>query len=300
MTWRVVHVKDSERIRLKLDNLEIFKRGQTYLIPLSDISMVVIEGQATITTTVLAKFTKFNIVLIICDNKYLPTGMMLNYGNYHHCAKRVMEQVNWCEENKQAVWKQIVGQKIKNQIEFAAYKGTPPERIATMCELLAQLEDGDVTNREGHVAKVYFNSLYGMDFTRDDSCLINGAMDYGYAIIRAAVARIIVGQGLMSMIGVFHRNEFNSFNLVDDLMEPFRPLMDYWIDRHVLADYKYLTYEARLTIIDFINQPMRYGSIKSSVDQVMQKYVNSFMKAVANLEVNVHEITLQDFMEVER
>lgn len=300
MTWRIVHVKDSEKIQLKLDNLEIFKRGQRFLIPLSDISMVVIEGKTTITTSILSRFTKFNIVLVICDNKYLPTGMMLNYGNYHHCAKRVLEQVSWSNEAKAFVWKQIVAQKIKNQISFAEFKEIPAERVTVMKELLLQLQPGDITNREGHVAKVYFNSLYGMEFTRDDSSLVNGAMDYGYAIIRAAMARIVVGQGLMSMIGVFHRNEFNSFNLVDDLMEPFRPLMDYWLDRHITQEYEYLTYEARLQIIDFMNQPMRCGSIKSSVDQVMQKYVLSFLKAITNQELAVHEVKLCDFTEVER
>ncbi len=300
MTWRIVHVKDSEKMQLKLDNLEIFKRGQRFLIPLSDISMVVIEGKTTITTSILSRFTKFNIVLVICDNRYLPTGLMLNYGNYHHCAKRVLEQVAWTDEDKASVWRQIVAQKIKNQISFAEFKEIPTERITVMKELLEQLQPGDITNREGHVAKVYFNSLYGMEFTRDDSSLINGAMDYGYAIIRAAMARIVVGQGLMSMVGVFHRNEFNSFNLVDDLMEPFRPIMDYWLDQHITQDYEYLTYEARLQIIDFMNQPMRYGSIKSSVDQVMQKYVLSFLKAISNSGVIVHEVKLCDFMEVER
>ena len=300
MTWRIVHVKDSENMRLKLDNLEILKRGQRFLVPLSDISMVVIEGKTTVTTSVLSQFTKYNIVLVICDNHYLPTGMMLNYGNYHHCAKRVMEQVAWSDENKQQVWQQIVGQKIKNQIAFAELKQTSVDRIAVMEELLGQLTPGDVTNREGHVAKVYFNSLYGMDFTRDDDSLVNGAMNYGYAIVRAAMARIVVGQGLMSMIGIFHHNEFNSFNLVDDLMEPFRPVMDYWIDKQGMSEYEYLTYEARLQIIDFMNQPMRYGSIKSSVDQVMQKYVGSFMKAIKNPDLPVHEVLLRDFVEVER
>lgn len=300
MTWRIVHIKESEKLRLKLDNLEIYKKGEKYLIPLSDISMVVLEGNTSITTNILAQFTKHNIVLVICDNKYLPTGLLLNYGNYHHSAKRVIEQAAWTEENKQLVWQEIVGQKILNQIEFAKYKNVDKERLMIMKELYSQLQPGDISNREGHVAKVYFNSLYGLDFTRENECLVNGAMNYGYAVVRAAIARNVVGQGLMTMLGVFHKNEFNSFNLVDDLMEPFRPIIDYWIDRHILPEYEFLTYEARLTLIDFLNQPMRYKSTKSSVDQVMQKYVNSFLKAVTKDSQMIHPVSLQDFMEAER
>ena len=299
MTWRIIHIKESERIQLKLDNLEIHKKGERYLIPLSDISMVVIEGNTSITTNILAQFTKFNIALIVCDNKFLPTGLLLNYGNYHHTAKRVLEQIRWPEELKQNIWQEIVGQKILNQIEFAKYKKVNADRLAVMTDLFSQLQPGDSSNREGHVAKVYFNSLYGMEFTREDECMTNGAMNYGYAIVRAAIARIVVGQGLMTMVGVFHKNEFNSFNLVDDLMEPFRPIMDYWIDKYILSDYEYLTYEARLKMIDFLNQPMVYRSTKSSVDQVMQKYVSSFLKAMtANQEI--HFVSLKDFMEAER
>ncbi|OJG18992.1 CRISPR-associated endonuclease cas1 [Enterococcus canis] len=261
--------------------------------------MVVIEGNTSITTNILAQFTKFNIALIVCDSKFLPTGLLLNYGNYHHTAKRVLEQIRWPEELKQNIWQEIVGQKILNQIEFAKYKKVNADRLAVMTDLFSQLRPGDSSNREGHVAKVYFNSLYGMEFTREDECMTNGAMNYGYAIVRAAIARIVVGQGLMTMVGVFHKNEFNSFNLVDDLMEPFRPIMDYWIDKYILSDYEYLTYEARLKMIDFLNQPMVYRSTKSSVDQVMQKYVSSFLKAMtANQEI--HFVSLKDFMEAER
>lgn len=301
MTWRIVHIKESDTMSLKLDNLEILKKGQKYHIPLSDISMVIIESNSTITTNLLARFSKYNIALIICDNKYLPTGLFLNYGNYHRCGKRAQEQLIWGKSLKQLMWQNIVGQKISNQIQFAKYKGIDANRLDTMIGLYQQLKPGDETNREGHVAKVYFNSLFGMDFTRETDDLANIAMNYGYAIIRAAIARLTVGQGLMTMLGVFHCNEYNSFNLVDDLMEPFRPLMDYWIDQEILPQFDYLSYQSRLKIIEFLQQPMQYKSTKSTVDQVMLKYVNSFVKAMnEHNENSIHNITLNDLIEVER
>lgn len=301
MTWRIVHVKESEFMKLKLDNLEISKRGQKYYVPLSDISILIVEGNTSVTTNLLSAFTKNNIALVICDEKYLPTGLLLNYGNYHRASKRALQQMLWDQQCKKEVWQKIVGQKMMNQIEFSRIKQVPDDRLAIMMELYNQLTPGDETNREGHVAKVYFNSLYGMDFTRDEYCLQNIAMNYGYAIIRAAIARLTVGQGLMTMLGVFHCNEYNSFNLVDDLMEPFRPIMDYWLDKEIYSNHEYLSYESRLRIIDFLNQPMRYKSTKSTVDQVMTKYVNSFTKAMlTNAPQEVHDISLLDFMEVGR
>lgn len=301
LTWRVVHVKDCSSLKLKLDNLEIRKQGHTYSIPLSDISMLVLEGNMSITTSILSALTKYNIVTVVCDAKYLPTGLILNYAGYHRSAKRASQQAAWSECQKQIMWKEIVGQKIVNQIIFAQSKGVPQKRIDMMVDLYEELQNGDSSNREGHVAKVYFNSLYGNEFTREDDCFINGAMNYGYAIVRAAMARLVVGQGLLTMLGVFHRNEYNSYNLVDDLMEPFRPLMDYWIDEQIAEKQEFLTYETRLELINFLNQPMYYKTTKSTVDQVMLKFVTSFVKSMTEDDPDLlHNISLQDFMEARK
>lgn len=195
------------------------------------------------------------------------------------------------------MWQKIIQQKTRNQILFVKEKVTDYEKMAIMEELYQQIRPGDETNREGHIAKLYFHSLYGVDFTRDDYCIENIAMNFGYAIIRSAVARMVVGQGLLPLLGIFHCNEYNSFNLVDDLMEPFRPLMDVWIHKKVIGKETYLTYEARIELIDFMNQPMRYKNQKSTVDQVMQKYIKSFVQAMENEQVDlIHQINLKDFL----
>ena len=297
MTWRTLHIKESEYIRLKLNNLEISKQGRKYYVPLSDISVIILEGNnTTITAKLLSKLSKYNILLVICDEKYLPTGMYLSYGSYHRSAKRGQKQALWSEQLKKNMWQQIVMQKINNQIAFASYQSVDMERIQNMVTLYHQVVPGDETNREGHVAKVYFNSLYGLDFSRDDYCIENIAMNFGYAIVRSAVARMTIGQGLIPMLGIFHCNEYNSFNLVDDLMEPSRPLMDYWVHQVIGNKDEYLSYESRLQIIDFINQPMKYRGTKSSVEQVMQKYIKSFVSAMEKGDVSlVNSVSFNDF-----
>ncbi|TGD23761.1 type II CRISPR-associated endonuclease Cas1 [Companilactobacillus suantsaicola] len=298
MAWRIVHVKEGDELRLRLDNLEVRKKEDKVYIPLSDISMVVLEGNRTkITTKLMSRLSQNNVGLVICDDKYLPVGMYLPYGQYHHCSKRVINQAGWTPEQKGILWKAVVGQKMNNQLGYIKYCGVDSNRIELIEDLIDGLEIGDSTNREGHVAKVYFDSLYGKSFTRDEDCLINGAMNFGYAIIRSSMARIVVGNGLITMLGIFHRNEFNSFNLADDLMEPYRPLMDYWVNEFALSDKDYLTYESRLKIIEFMNQKIVINNKKMTISNSMQEYVNSFVTAIEQTDPDLLvKITLNNFI----
>lgn len=282
MGWRIVHVKEGDILRLRLDNLEIHKKENKVYIPLTDITMVVLEGNRTmITTKLLSSLSQNNVGLVICDDKYLPVGIYLPYGQYHHYSKRVIRQAEWTPKQKGLIWQNVIGQKMNNQLDYAKYAGVDEDRLDLMQDLIGNLLVGDTTNREGPVAKVYFDSLYGKSFTRDDDDLINAAMNFGYAILRSCMARVVVGNGLVTMLGIFHRNEFNSFNLVDDLMEPYRPLMDYWVNKYVIDDKQdYLSYEARLKIIEFMNQKIELQNKKMTISNSMQEYVTSFVTAM--------------------
>lgn len=299
MGWRVLFVKESEVIKLKLNNLEISKLGKKYYVPVSDINVMVVEGNTSLTTNVLNALSKENAVVILCDEKYMPATFILNYGGYHHFAKRSLNQSTWTDDLKKEAWRNIVMQKMMNQVQMAEKKLVPQERLDLMLDLATATQNGDATNREGMVAKVYFNSLYGMGFSReDDDEIENMAMNYGYAIIRAAIARAVIGQGLIPVFGIFHKNEYNPYNLVDDLMEPFRPLMDYWLHTKILGKDDYLSYAIRLNIIDFLNQPMYHKGRKSDVSQVIEKYISSFVKAMTSGDVEkIIKINLQDFVE---
>ncbi|MCH4010267.1 type II CRISPR-associated endonuclease Cas1 [Companilactobacillus sp.] len=301
MAWRIVHVKEGDYLRLRLDNLEITKLDKKVYVPLSDVSMVVLEGNRTsITTKLLSSMSQHNVGLVICDDKYLPVGMYLPYGQYHHNSKRVIIQSNWDRELKQRAWKNIISQKMANQISYARFVGVEQDRIELMVDLLNGLQNGDVTNREGHLAKVYFDSLYGKTFTRDDENFENSAMNFGYAILRSCVARLIVGNGLITMLGIFHRNEFNSFNLADDLMEPYRPLMDYWINTKVKNEKDYLSYESRIKIIEFMNQKILINNKKMTIDNSMQELISSFISGMELDDVNqITQITLDSLIGAE-
>lgn len=300
--FRTVFVKNGEKLKVKLDNLEVIKEGNTYVIPLTDIESVILEGdQTVITTRLLAKFAQHHIDTVICDNTFMPVGVFLGIGQYHRSAKRAIWQSNWTEEHKQVAWCEIVTQKIQNQIAVAKYLGTDSERVEVLEKLSEGILPGDTTNREGHVAKVYFHSLYGVGFTSEEECLPNACMNYGYAVIRAQMARCVVALGLLPMLGIFHKNEYNSFNLVDDLMEPFRPLMDWYIHQTILKkNEKYLTYHSRLTLVEFLHQKIKVKNKKIYMNQAMSEYVAAFVKAMETGDFeNVQKIHLVNMLECE-
>lgn len=133
---------------------------------------------------------------------------------------------------------------------------------------------------------MYFNSLFGAKFSRENDCIENACMDYGYAIVRAQVARSITSQGLLPMLGIFHRNEYNSYNLADDLMEPFRPILDWYILTIVLKEKpEYLTYDLRLQLVDFLNQSIYVEGRRCYMNQAINTFVLSFIKAMETNDV---------------
>ena len=249
MTWRIVHVSQSEKMRLKLDNLLVQKMGQEFTIPLSDISIIVAEGGDTVVTLrLLSALSKYNIALVVCDNEHLPTGIYHSQNGHFRAYKRLKEQMDWSQKQKDKAWQIVTYYKINNQEDVLAMFEKSLDNIRLLSDYKEQIEPGDRTNREGHASKVYFNELFGKQFvrvTQQEADVINAGLNYGYAIMRAQMARIVAGYGLNGLLGIFHKNEYNQFNLVDDLMEPFRQIVDVWVYDN-LRDQEFLKYEYRL------------------------------------------------------
>ena len=262
MTWRVVHVSQSEKMRLRLDNLLVQKMGQEFTVPLSDISIIVAEGGDTVVTLrLLSALSKYNIALVVCDNEHLPTGIYHSQNGHFRAYKRLKEQMDWSQKQKDKAWQIVTYYKINNQEDVLAMFEKSLDNIRLLSDYKEQIEPGDRTNREGHAAKVYFNELFGKQFvrvTQQEADVINAGLNYGYAIMRAQMARIVAGYGLNGLLGIFHKNEYNQFNLVDDLMEPFRQIVDVWVYDN-LRDQEFLKYEYRLGLTDLLNAKIKYG-----------------------------------------
>lgn len=302
MTWRIVHVKQSEKMHLKLDNLVIKKLGEEYTIPLSDISMIVAEGGDTVVTLrLLSALSKYNIALIVCDNSHLPTGVYHSQNGHFRAYKKLQNQLTWSQEQKDKLWQIVTYFKINNQQDVLAMFEKDLEAIQLLSDYKDNIELGDKTNREGHAAKVYFNELFGKKFTRvtqQEADVINAGLNYGYAVMRAQLARIVSGYGLNPLLGIFHKNEYNQFNLVDDLMEPFRQIVDIWVYEH-LRDQEYLKYEYRLNLTNLLNAKIKYGKETCTVSGAMDKYVKGFIKCIDDQDTSKFFCPIVSSLEME-
>ena len=302
MTWRIVHVNQSERMHLKLDNLVVRKHGEEFVIPLSDISMIVAEGGDTIVTLrLLSALSKYNIALIVCDNEHLPTGIYHSQNGHFRAYKKLQNQIGWTQDQKDKMWQIVTYFKINNQQDVLSMFEKNIEAIQLLADYKDHVELGDRTNREGHAAKVYFNELFGKQFTRvtqQEADVINAGLNYGYAIMRAQMARIVSGYGLNGLLGIFHKNEYNQFNLVDDLMEPFRQIIDVWVYQN-LRNQEYLKYEYRLQLTNLLNAKIKYGKEVCTVTGAMDKYVKGFIKCIDEKETSKFFCPIVSSLEME-
>jgi len=279
MSWRTVLVKDGEYLKLKLDSIVIFKNDYEYVVPLSDISIIVLEGlQTTMTTRLLSALTKYSISLIVCDEGHTPAGIFHAYNGHSRASKMLQRQMMWDDEIKGLIWVEIIKHKIKNQYELLNIMNNDDTACKKLKGYILDIEHYDNTNREGHAAKVYFNALFGNDFSRqNEHDVINAGLNYGYSILRAHLARLTVGYGLQPMLGIFHRSEYNQFNLVDDLIEPFRPFIDGWVYNNMMQS-KFLTFEHRLALADLLNKRAIYKKGHYTLSVIMEKYVTDFIQ----------------------
>ena len=286
MSWRTVLVEDGESLRLKLDSIIIEKNQKVFTIPLADISVIVVDGQqTTISARLLTQLSKYNISLVTCDESHHPIGVFNSFNTHSRASKLIYRQINLDNELKQKIWQQLVKFKLRNQLAVLMECESSELSIDRLNQYIQDVEPYDQTNREGHAAKVYFNELFGKKFTRQDDNMINVCLNYGYSIIRAHLARLVVGYGLSPLLGIFHRSEYNQFNLVDDLMEPFRPFVDYYVYKNLMNE-RYFKSEHRQALISLMTKRCYYKSGQYTLQVVLEKYVIDFVAVLesGNLE----------------
>ena len=194
-------------------------------IPIEDIGFVVLEHQQTsITLPLLNALSDNNVAVIICGNDYMPNAMLMNLDSNKTQGESFRAQLDASEPLKKGLWKQVVKAKIRNQAALLNKLGKDGDKLKPY---YSNVKSGDSDNREGIAAKIYWNELFGNDFVRDrDGSEPNNLLNYGYTLLRAAVARALMGSGLLPAFGIFHRNRYNAFPLADDIMEPYRPYVD--------------------------------------------------------------------------
>ena len=275
MSWRTVVISSSAKLDYQLGFL-VVRAQETKKVHLGEIGTIIIESTAvSLTAALISEMTKRKIKVIFCDEKRNPCSELVSYYGAHDTSAKVRKQIEWSADIKTAVWTEIVSEKIRKQAELLDEYGRPES--AMLYDYIDELEFGDVTNREGHAAKVYFNALFGMDFTRTAENSINAALNYGYGIILSSFNREIVTNGYITQLGLFHDNMFNQFNLGSDLMEPFRPIVDNIVRENIPCKFEH---EEKVMMLKTLEIEVRIADRTELVSNAIKIYCKSIFDAL--------------------
>ena len=228
MAWRGVHVTQPARLTLTDGQLVVDQADGVARIPLEDVAWLVIDTpQATLTTALLAACMVAGLAIVITDARHTPSGLMLPFHGHFRQGAVAMLQADISAPFRKRLWQTVVQAKIVNQAAVLNGAGSDGRAVAAMAGLVGS---GDVTNVEARAARAYWAELFAKFRREDGADKRNMLLNYGYAVVRAAVARGLVAAGLLPAFGIGHASGSNAFNLADDMVEPFRP----FVDRQVL------------------------------------------------------------------
>lgn len=279
MGYRNIKIESSIGLHIKNSQLIIGDKGVSF--PLEDINCVLIENQSvTVSSYMLQEFAKNEIALYVCDEKHLPNAVLLPLVKHSRHFKMLTRQIEVGKPLIKRLWQQIIVCKIKNQALCLKEMGL--DGYDKLLAMTKEVQSGDKTHVEAKAAAYYFRALYGDEFTRDNECIINSAMNYAYAIIRGLIARSIVCYGLEPSLGMFHHSELNSFNLADDLIEVFRPLVDLYVASHFdIAEVDSdLTPQIKRDLFNIINYDMSMKGDKRIISNCIDMLVYSYSGAI--------------------
>lgn len=286
MSWRIVVISNRAKLDLQLGYLVV--RGETVQkIHLSEISLLMIESTAvSLTAALLAELTKLKIKVIFCDERRNPSSELIPYYGAHDTSNKVRTQIAWKDEIKGNVWCEIVRNKILNQARVLAMAGHSEANM--LKEYADELHFNDETNREGHAAKVYFNALFGMGFSRAEDNTINAALNYGYSILLSACNREITANGYITQLGVHHSNVFNSFNLGSDTMEAFRPFVDNKVlELSNLGMLENFEKSQKMAVVEVLNGDVLIESKIYSLNYAVKIYIKNVFRALNDDDVSL-------------
>ena len=228
--------------------------------PIEDLGCVVLENQQIhVTLPLLGELVANNVAVILCDSKGMPSAMLQPLEANTTQAETLKEQLAVGEPMKKQAWKQIIEAKIRNQ---AAVLGHAGKDSSVLRPLYVNVKSGDTDNREGQAARLYWSTLLGRGFRRErQGTPPNAMLNYGYAILRAATARALMGSGLLPNLGVFHRNRYNAFPLADDVMEPYRPYVDEIVWKLCEQGAVELTKEVKAELLRLLTTDVSIGKV---------------------------------------
>lgn len=233
MIKRILLFGNPAYIRAELKQLKITIKTdppEERSVPIEDIGVLLIDHpQITITSAAITELMNNNVALIACNESYMPNALMLPFEGHHIQTQRMRAQINASKPLKKNLWMQTIQAKILNQAALLEKQGITNHPLHHMAK---NVKSGDADNREGAAANFYWSALFPdiPEFTREQKGIYpNNLLNYGYAILRSVIARALVAAGLFPSLGLYHQNKYNAYCLADDIMEPYRPYVDWTV-----------------------------------------------------------------------
>lgn len=281
MLKKSVLIEQKSKVTCKNLQLHIKTEKREASIPIEDIGFLVIDNPETyVSIPALNLLVENNTSVIICNTSHLPNGMFLNLNSHHIQQEMFKHQINASMPLKKQLWQQTIKRKIKNQ-------GILLNRITNKKNTFEFLESkvlsGDSSNMEAVAASFYWKSFFEQDFKRERfGAYPNNFLNYGYAILRAATARALSGSGLLNTLGIHHKSKYNAFALADDIMEPFRPIVDEAVYLIMQQDEEQsLTTPIKSELLQILTRTVYFKKEKSPLMVALQKTASSLQQCYA-------------------
>lgn len=278
MSWRTVLIQNGGTLKVK-DSQLLYRGEQEVTIPLEDIRCIILESlQLNLSSYLLSKCAEQNIPIVLCDYYHLPNGLLLSYHQHSRSTKVVTQQINLKQSTKDALWKYIIQAKIRHQAKMLEHFNI--EGFEGLFNLVKKVKSGDKDNIEAYAASRYFNYWQGSKFNRRNDDEVNALLNYGYSIVRSSIARQIVAHGLIPEIGIHHHSELNSFNLVDDLIEPFRPYVDYQVEVILQAGHQSLNTTTKSLLCQTHNMMCKINHVEYEMWDALNLFIISILDVI--------------------
>jgi CRISP-associated protein Cas1 len=276
VTWRSVVISRPAKLRREHFSLAV-EQEQTAFVPFEDIAVIVLNHrEITLTHPVLSACGEYGISLFATGDTHHPSGVFLPFLSHSRATKWMRLQLALSRPVAKQAWATIVRKKIANQA--ACLRLTGGEGADRLESYARRVRSGDIGNLEGQAAAFYFVQLFGRGFYRDQARFQNAALDYGYAVLRGAIARGLVAHGLLPSLGLFHASEQNAFNLADDVIEPFRPVVDLWVARMAVPPDDELHPADKVALVGVLNVDVGMPRGKMSVLSAIEHSIESLAR----------------------
>jgi CRISP-associated protein Cas1 len=279
LPWQNVLISQPTKLSIKHSNLKVSQLDRQLTLPLDDIATITLESpQIVLTMPVLAACAERGIAVIVCDAKHIPCGTLLPLGQHSKAAAVATRQQSWPPLFRSQLWSKIVEAKISAQRDVLLSCSVKSARIS---RILKEITPENAAEKEAQAARVYWPLLFGEDFKRQEMSTLSFALDYAYSIVRAAVARALIGYGFHTAWGLHHKHPQNAFNLADDFIEPFRPFVDWWVrgDGTIEQTSTELTIDQRARLTQALQIECKVDgklySLQTAIDRAAQSLVTA-------------------------